>query len=171
MEHATLRLQQHLGDARSSRCIAVDRKDIAFSARDSASRISQERIIRGMSNKAAQMKIRCVTIAKARVIVDEVGTTPLRVLPVWLVNSPIESDSRRGCQHWCLVWRYLIFGVKRDEVGGVPMVRLSLVKVLEPLLQLAMLADLQRRQAISCVDHFNTQLLIDAKRFRSLNAG
>jgi len=37
---------------------------------------------------------------------------------------------------------------KRDEMGGMPVVGFGLIEVFKPLLQLAMLANLQRWQAI-----------------------
>ena len=98
MEFPALRLQQHLGEAGGSGGITIDCKDVAFSSCHSASGVGQQRIVRGISDEAAQMKKRRVSIAKTRVVVHEVGAAPLGVLPVGLMNSPVESDARGGCQ-------------------------------------------------------------------------
>jgi hypothetical protein len=104
MELAAVRLQQHLGDACGSGGIAVDCKNIAFCPGYAASRISQQRIIRGMSDETTEMTMRCLGIEEPCVVIHEVGAAPLRILPVWLLNAPFESDTRRGCQSWSFVW-------------------------------------------------------------------
>src|ERR1039457_5566288 len=104
MEHTAVRLQQHLGDACGSRRIAVDCKDIAFCPCYSASRIGQQRIIRGTSDESNQMTMRSLGIKEPCVVIHEICAAPLRVLPVWLPNAPLEGDSRCGCQSWGFVW-------------------------------------------------------------------
>src|SRR6266496_3761285 len=104
MEHTAVRLQQHLGDASGSGGIAVDSKDIAFCPCHSASRIGQQRIIRGMSDETNHVTMRCLGIKEPCVVIHEICAAPLRVLPVWLPNAPLEGDTRRGCQSRGFVW-------------------------------------------------------------------
>jgi|SRR6267378_3360162 len=97
-----------------------------------------------MSNKAEQLTMRCLCIQEPSIVIHQVCAAPLRVLPVWLVNAPLDGDARRAGQNGGLVWGDLVFRIEGDEVGGMPVVEFGLVEVFKPLLQLAMFADLQR---------------------------
>ena len=51
----------------------------------------------------------------------------------------------------------------------MPVIGFGFIEVLEPLLQLAVFADLQRRQPIPRCQHSGAERLIHVKQFRCLN--
>src|ERR1700742_3692286 len=106
-----------------------------------------------MSDQTNEVTMCFLGIEEPCVIIYEIGAAPLRVFPVRLMNTALDGNSRSGGAFGTSHGRYLILRIKRDERRGVAMVRLCLVEILKPFLQLAMFADLKWRQPAAGFAH------------------
>src|SRR5258706_4074453 len=159
----TLRLEEHFSDPRRAASIAVEGIDIVFGAGDTTARITEQGVVAILTDQAIEMDAGLFSVAQAGIEVDQIGSAPFGVFPVLLGETMFERDPGRGRQRRRLIGIDLRFGVERDEMGGVAMVRLCLFEILQPFLHLAMPANLERRQLRQGIAHALAQIGIGAE--------
>src|SRR3954468_10363619 len=89
--------------------------------------------------------MRSVALFESGPEIDDPGSAPARVSTSG-AEPALKRSSGGLCQLRCLPYRDRTIRVKRKQVRDVPVPRLRLVVVLDPLLQLTMFADSKRQQ-------------------------
>ncbi len=135
---ARVALQQHLRDPGAAAEVAVDLER----------RVVVEEVGQGrLGEQRRQVLVGLLPVAEPREEVHHPGAAPARAAAA--VRQPaLERDARGPRQLGRAPERDRVSRVQAEEVGDVTVARLGFVEILEPLLQLAVLADPVRRQPV-----------------------
>ena len=111
-----MRLQQHLCKTGCSGSIAVDREDILRSASNATARVRQKIVLGRFADEAHQVMVCRLSIPESGIVVHEIGAAPLCILPVRLVDTPLQCDARSPGERRGLFWGDLILRIEGDQV-------------------------------------------------------
>lgn len=167
---AGLGLQQHFCDSAGAGCVAIDGEDVLFGSRDTSARISKQIIIGRFRNETYKILMRVIALQQAGIVHDQICPAPLALFPVRRAHTALDSyfggsdERRRGSR------RNLVFGIESDEMRSMAMIRHGILEVFEPLLQLAVTANLEGRQFRACALEPLAHFRINGERLGRLDA-
>lgn len=136
-------LQQHLGDGGRCAEVAVD-----LEWRMRVQQIWQ----RGLGEQRHQILVRQIAFLQSRPEIDDPRARPSGVTAA-RSETPFQRGTRGFRQLRSSAQRDLIAGMQREELRDMSMAGIGFVVILQPFLQLAVLADGQFRQAIARLLH------------------
>ena len=111
-----MRLQQHLSETGRPSSIAVDREDILRRASNATARVSQKIVLGRFADEAYQVMVCRLPIPESGIVVHEIGAAPLCILPIRLVDTPLQSDARSPGERRSLFCGDLILRIEGDQV-------------------------------------------------------
>jgi hypothetical protein len=127
-------LQQHLGDGAGTAGVAVERVDVLRGAGDAAGGVAEQIGLAGVGDQPGDVGERLVPVEQTGVEGGEVGLHPLDLLPSGRLLPPLDGHRGGASQLRGAARRDLPFREDRDQVRGVPVGRIRLVEVVQPLL-------------------------------------
>ena len=163
-------LQQHLGDPGGSARVAVEGVDVLRRPGHPARGVGHQVGLARVRDQVGEVRESLVALEQAGEVDGEVGLDPLRLLPARGLLPALDRDLRGTCQVRCVARSDLPFREEGAQMRGVTMAGIGLLVVVQPLLQLSVPPDPERRQQAARFGDPGPEFGIDVEQLRALGA-